>query len=172
MQKRLRVFTLAFAALLSVLLLLAGCGQDNQKEGWQSSGRKEQGGPSAFVLQDIYGKTFRMQDYKNKTVLLIFGTTWCPSCRSEIPHFKAIYGRYTPRGLEVVYVNIQESKDKVTRFSNKYQLPYRSVLDISGEVADIYGIRGVPAMVLMKGGEILTQDYRLIDTVLEKLFPQ
>ena len=123
-----------------------------------------------FSLTDLQGKTFRLKDYRAKTVLLIFGTTWCPSCRSEIPHFKQIFAKYSPRGLEVAYVNILESRDKAARFSAKYQLPYRTLLDQSGQVANTYDVVGVPAMILIRDGKILTRNYRLIDSYLEKLF--
>ena len=124
-----------------------------------------------FSLSDLQGKSFRLKNYgKAKAVLLIFGTTWCPSCRSEIPHFKNIYAVYAPRGLEVAYVNIQEPREKVTRFSAKNQLPYRTLLDLKGDVSMDYNIVGVPAMVLIKDGRIVTRTYRLIDGYLEKLF--
>jgi peroxiredoxin len=111
-----------------------------------------------------------MNDYGKKTVLLIFSTTWCPSCRTEIPHFKQIYQSYNHRGLEMVNIDIQESRDKVARFAAKYQLPYRVLLDEKGDVASAYGIMGVPAMILIKDGVVVTRNYRLVDGTLEKLF--
>ncbi len=123
-----------------------------------------------FTLSDLQGKAFNLKDYRAKAVLLIFGTTWCPSCRSEIPHFKQIYSTYVPKGLEVAYVNIQEPREKVLRFSTKNQLPYRTLLDMNGDVANAYDVMGVPAMVLIKDGKILTKNYRLIDDYLERLF--
>ena len=170
MQRRFVMFTGVLAAVLSLLLLFSGCSRD-QDQDRPSAGRQELGGGLDFTLQDLQGKTFHMKEYNKRTILLIFGTTWCPSCRSEIPHFKEIYGQYTSRGLSVVYVNIQEPREKVARFSAKYQLPYRTLLDLSGDVAGAYGIRGVPAMILMKEGQLVTRDYRLIDAYLAKLFP-
>ncbi|MDQ5987194.1 MAG: Thiol-disulfide oxidoreductase ResA [Syntrophus sp. SKADARSKE-3] len=124
-----------------------------------------------FSLYDLQGKPFRLSSYgKAKAVLLIFGTTWCPSCRSEIPHFKNIYAAYAPKGLEVAYVNIQEPREKAARFSAKNQLPYRTLLDLKGDVSMDYNISGVPAMVLIKDGRVVTRTYRLIDGYLEKLF--
>lgn len=161
---------LAVAVCLSLFLLPSGCSRD-QDQDRPAPGRQEVSGPLDFTLQDLQGKTFRMKDYANKTILLIFGTTWCPSCRSEIPHFKDIYGKYASKGLNIAYVNIQEPQDKVARFSAKYQLPYRTLLDVSGDVAGAYGIRGVPSMILLKEGQLVTRDYRLVDAYLAKLFP-
>lgn len=123
-----------------------------------------------FSIRDINGRIFSMNDYGKKTVLLIFSTTWCPSCRTEIPHFKQIYQTYSRRGLEMANIDIQESRDKVTRFAAKHQLPYRILLDEKGDVASAYGIVGVPAMILIKDGVVVTRNYRLVDGTLEKLF--
>ena len=125
-----------------------------------------------FTLMDLQGNTFKLKDYRMKTVLLIFGATWCPSCRSEIPHFKEIFAKYNPRGLDVAYINIEEPQDRVIRFSKKYQLPYRTLLDIKADVANAYDIMGVPSMILLKEGKVVTRNYRLMDSYLDKLFSQ
>lgn len=123
-----------------------------------------------FSLPDLEGRAARLKDFRSKTVLYIFGTTWCPSCRAEIPHFKDIYGTYGTRGLEVLYVNIMESREKVRRFVQRYRIPYRTLLDERGEFADAVGVRGVPTMILTRDGMIITRRYHEIDGQLELLF--
>ena len=103
-------------------------------------------------------------------MLLIFLTTWCPTCRSEIPHYKEIYETYGRRGLEVVGIDIEETKNRVSQFAAKNQIPYRTLLDEKGRVASAYDITGIPAMVLInRDGKVLTRKYFAIDTVLETL---
>jgi thiol-disulfide isomerase/thioredoxin len=51
-----------------------------------------------FILTDLKGGQFRLSDQRGKPVLLIFGTTWCPSCREEIPHLKDISHNIPRRG--------------------------------------------------------------------------
>jgi peroxiredoxin len=98
-------------------------------------------------------------------------TTWCPSCRSEIPHYKDIYETYGKRGLEVAMVDIQESKEKVASFAARYQIPFSVVLDEKGDTYGSYGIVGVPTMVLIdKDGNILSRQYMAIDAILKTLF--
>jgi peroxiredoxin len=124
-----------------------------------------------FVLQDIKGHKFKLSDYKGKPVLIIFSTTWCGYCRAEIPHFKEIYSSYMPSGLEVVNVDINESKEKVARFTAHYQLPYRVVLDEDGTVADNYYVRGVPSITLIdQKGYIVCLYCHPVEPSLDKLF--
>jgi peroxiredoxin len=123
-----------------------------------------------FILKDIQGGKFTLSDQRGKPVLLIFGTTWCPSCREEIPHLKDLYAQYAKKGLIMVNIDIQESRDKVSRYADKYELPYRLLLDENGAVSEMYGIRGVPAMILLDEAGIIIGGQRFIDPLLANMF--
>ena len=124
-----------------------------------------------FVLTDLNGQKFRLSDHRGKRpVLLIFSTTWCTFCKAEIPHFKALHATYAKQGLEVVNIDIQESKEKVARFAAQNQLPYRVLLDEDGAVSGVYEIRGVPTMILVdKNGMIACRQCRSVDSVLASM---
>jgi len=123
-----------------------------------------------FILADVQGGKFRLNDQRGKPVLLIFGTTWCPSCREEIPHLKDIHARYAPKGLIMANIDIQESRDKVSRYADKYELPYRVLLDENGDVSKTYGIRGVPTLILLDEEGTIVGGQRFIDQMLAKMF--
>lgn len=122
-----------------------------------------------FVLTDLDGRKFRLSDHRGKRpVLLIFSTTWCPSCQEEIPHLKSLHANYAKRGLEMINIDIQESRAKVAKFTAKNKLPYRTLLDEDGAVSGIYDIRGVPTLILVdKNGIIVCRQCRTVDTLLE-----
>lgn len=123
-----------------------------------------------FTLKDIQGGKFTLNDQRGKPVLLVFGTTWCPSCREEIPHLKDIYASYAKKGLIMVNIDIQESRDKVSRYADNNELPYRVLLDENGDVAKTYGIRGVPSMILLDEAGKIIGGQRFIDPLLASLF--
>lgn len=124
-----------------------------------------------FVLADLNGQKFRLSDHRGKRpVLLIFSTTWCTFCKAEIPHFKSLHATYAKQGLEVVNIDIQESKEKVAKFAAQNQLPYRVLLDEQGAVSGVYEIRGVPTMILVdKNGMVACRQCRSVDSVLESM---
>ena len=125
-----------------------------------------------FSLKDLQGKVFHLRNQRGKPVLIFFGTTWCPSCRSELPFYKEIYEAYTKRGLEVIYVNIMEPRGKVARFTKANALPFKILLDEDGEVATNYAVVGVPSLVLIdKEGKIIKTTHSTADLPLKKLFP-
>ncbi|MFA4915218.1 MAG: TlpA disulfide reductase family protein [Syntrophales bacterium] len=153
-----------FMFLLLSLLLCANSYAVNFLEG-----KVETKAPD-FVLKDLKDNQFKLSDHRGKPVLLIFTATWCGYCRTEIPHFKDIYASYEKRGLVMVNIDIQESQERVSQFAAKYSLPYRILLDKTGDVASSYDVRGVPTMVLIdKEGKVLCWQCRSVDTVLKTL---
>jgi len=163
-----RLFVLFFAGFIAIVLSSAlSCSESEQP----ATGRNVSASAAPdFILKDLAGQDFKLSAAKGKPVLLIFITTWCPSCRSEIPHYKKIYETYGKRGLEVVGIDIEESKNRVSQFAAKNQIPYRTLLDEKGHVAGAYDITGIPTMVLInRDGKVLTRKYFAVDTVLETL---
>jgi len=123
-----------------------------------------------FVLKDLKGGQYRLSDQRGKPVLLIFGTTWCSACREEIPRLKDIYARYAKKGLVMVNIDVRESRNKVSRYADKYELPYRLLLDENGAVSEMYGVRGVPALILLDEAGMIVGEQRFIDPLLVNMF--
>lgn len=122
-----------------------------------------------FTLKDLNGRDVRLSQYRGKPVFLVFGATWCPQCREEIPEIKNIYSRYGPQGLVVLYIDVMESQSKVAAFVKKRSIPYPALLDTQGTVLDRYGIRGVPVKILIdRSGRIICWNCRSLPALLEK----
>lgn len=125
-----------------------------------------------FSLYDINGKMLKLSNQKGNPVIMFFGTTWCPACRSEMPYYKALYDKYTKRGLKFLYIDINESTKRVARFAKENSFPYIVLLDSDGSVANNYNITGVPTLFLLdKNGNIIGASHRTMDLPINKLFP-
>lgn len=164
-----KIFSLFIAGFM--VLLLAGtvsCSDDRQPP---VVPKIAEGKARDFVLKDLSGRKFVLSEQRGKPVLIIFSTTWCLTCRSEIPIYKKIHDAYAARGLVVINIDIQEPLDRVSRFAGRYQLPYRVLLDDKGLVAQAYQIVGVPTMILLdQNGALISRQYQAIEGLLEKLF--
>jgi peroxiredoxin len=137
------------------------------------TGRVEEGKAPDFTLRDLNGESFHLQAERGKMVLIIFTTTWCPSCRASIPTYRDLYQAYGERGLVVVNVDIQEPRERVSQFANTNRLPYRVLLDEDGSVGMAYGIVGVPALILInQDGEVISSDTTVILEILGKMFTE
>jgi peroxiredoxin len=123
-----------------------------------------------FKLKDIKGREVSLGTFRDRPVLLVFGTTWCPYCREEIPRIKEIYGQGREKKLEVLNIYVNETESKVADFAAKYALPYPVLLDKDGRVAESYQVRGVPTLVLLdRQGKIVCYQCRSLDTMLKGL---
>lgn len=161
-----RYALLACIALL--LMCVLSCTDTTPRDGTPKISDKV---ATDFTLKSLSGQTFKLNSQRGRHVLLIFITSWCPTCRSEIPHYKKIFETYGGKGLEVVMVDVQEPKEVVSRFASRYQIPFPVLLDEKEEVSRAFGIVGVPAMVLIdKDGHELSRQYMAIDMLLETLF--
>jgi len=126
---------------------------------------------SDFSLKDIQGKTFKLSSQNGNPVVIFFGTTWCPNCRSEMPLYKSLYNQYAHRGLKFLYININESTERVARYAKQNSFPYLVLLDSDGGVANDYSIIGVPTLILLdKGGKIIGESHRTLDLPLDTIF--
>ena len=55
---------------------------------------------SPFKLLTVDGKEIELGSFaKDKVTLLVFGATWCPSCRHEIPILKEYYSELKDRNF-------------------------------------------------------------------------
>ena len=73
-----------------------------------------------FKLLSVEGKEIELESFaKDKVTLLVFGTTWCPSCRHEVPILKEYYDDLKDDGLKVLGVDVQESKKRSALLSRK-----------------------------------------------------
>ncbi|MGR3311318.1 MAG: TlpA family protein disulfide reductase [Candidatus Brocadiales bacterium] len=117
---------------------------------------------STFELLTIDDKKLELESFrKDKVVLMVFSATWCPACRHEIPLLKEYYGEFKDDGLEVLNIDIQESKKKVGSFVEKNEIDYPVALDSIAKVATLYKVRGIPLNIILdKDGIIKYRDNR------------
>jgi len=125
-----------------------------------------------FSLDDIQGKTFKLSSQRGNPVIIFFGATWCPACRGEMPHYKALYDKYAQRGLKFLYIDINESTRKVARFAKENSFPFLVLVDLDGSVANDYNLIGVPTLFLLdKEGNIINISHQVSDLSIDALFP-
>ncbi len=119
---------------------------------------------SDFTLSSISDKTVSLNDFKGKNVILFFFTTWCPWCRKKFPDLEKNQEKYKKDGIELVVIDAGESRAKVASFASKIGTSFDILLDRDMNVADDYGVVGVPSFVLISDeGYVLYKDNDLPD---------
>lgn len=109
-----------------------------------------------FVVADLQGKTFSLQEVLGKKVILLnFWATWCPPCRDEVPLLNELQ-RQIGSDSFVILGLMEEDSDRVEDFQKSYEhftkeIPVRfSVyIDRGGHVANHYGTLLLPESYLI-----------------------
>ncbi len=115
-----------------------------------------------FSLKSTDGKTVSLSDYQGKFVVIHIATTWCPYCNAEAPYLEEIYKEYHDKNVEVLIIDVKETKALVQeRIKNRFQLSFPVLLDTEGLVAASFA----PADVLpeLARDEIMLASNMLID---------
>lgn len=102
-------------------------------------------------LSDVVGKG----DY----VLVDFWASWCGPCIRQTAVIKDIYNKYKDDGLKVLGVAVWDEPENTVKAIEQHQLPWESWLNGGNIPTDIYGIAGIPCIILFgPDGTILSRD--------------
>ena len=114
--------------------------------------------PIQFQLKDLNGSEVTLSDYKGKIVFLNFWTTWCPTCRIEMPSMEKLHQKFKHQNFAMVTINLQESASQIKEFFKEYKLTFTALLDSDGEVGIRYKIYSIPTtFILDKEGRIIAR---------------
>ena len=119
-----------------------------------------------FTVPALDGKQVKLADVvaKNKITMVDFWASWCGPCRMEMPNVVEAYKQFHNKGLEIVGVSLDESKEDWAAAVKDMGMNWIQTSDLKGwecEAARLYGVRGIPACVLInQKGEIVGRDLR------------
>ncbi len=102
----------------------------------------------ATLSQDGAGR-LSLASLEGKVVLVNFWATWCEPCEREMPAMERLYNALPREDFEMVAISIDESKEEVAAFQDRYRLSFPIVLDSDKLVNAAYQTMGVPESLLI-----------------------
>lgn len=157
--------------LIALCLVLFLCGSLFAMESVQPKTKETT--LSGFVLEDLSGNNVSLSDFEEKPIILFFWTTWCPHCRNQITNFNNKYEDLKSAGIELLAIDIGESKARVQSFLGRYSIKFPVLLDVDSKVAYKYRVVGVPTIILIsKEGNIVLFSHTLPDNYQDLLLGQ
>jgi peroxiredoxin len=71
----------------------------------------------AVTLPDVNGAQHNLTDYKGKTLILAFWTSWCDTCKQELAVLQEMYPEWQKRGdVSLLTVDFGETADRPATF--------------------------------------------------------
>jgi len=91
------------------------------------------------------------------TMVIVFWETWCPHCRREVPKLQQMYDKFKGDGLQVIgltRINRSATEDAVKDIIAQNNVNY-PIAKEDGSVAQYFGVSGIPAAAVVKGGKVV-----------------
>ena len=92
----------------------------------------------------------KLSDIKSNYTVVVFGASWCPKCKEELPEIAKLYATWKAQGVEVVFVSLDEDKTQFKSFATDF--PFISICDYKkweSPIAKDYYVFGTPTMFLL-----------------------
>lgn len=96
----------------------------------------------AVVISDLDGKPVDLAQYiGRKPYMLEFWATWCSVCEELLPKVKAAHAAYGAK-VEFLGVNVtvNQTKERVRRYLERHDPPFRTLYDEQGVAARAYDV--------------------------------
>jgi len=94
---------------------------------------------------------------RGKIVVLEFWATWCPPCRTTIPHLNTMFEQYKDKGVAFVSLT-NEPREKVEGFAKEMNMAYP--IGGGSQTGRDYKVRGIPhAFIIDPSGQVAWQGH-------------
>ncbi len=123
---------------------------------------------------DLQDNTKKLKDYNDsKALIIVFWQDAC--CSDQLPLLNTLYQKYRDKGLTILGVNLNDTKEKVGRVVSTLHIDFPNVLDQMLITSKRYQVYGLPTYFIAGKNRVILD--RIvgnvpIDHLEKKILPQ
>lgn len=115
----------------------------------------EKSGVPRFEMQDISGQTIRLEDYKDKIVVLNFWASWCAPCIQEFPSMIRLLQKF-PEQVVLLAISHDRTEEDLMSFLDAFEVHkvpnFKVIWDRNEKLADEFGTEVLPESYILSYG--------------------
>ena len=103
-----------------------------------------------FELSKLDGSKVQIGDISSKVMMINFWATWCEACMEEMPSIVTLRDQYSPKGFEVLGINVDENpKDVTPPIVKKLGIKFPIFTDTGNSLAEMFDVHAIPLTVII-----------------------
>src|SRR3989339_1509848 len=133
-------------AVILISVLFNGCAEHKEKG---SAGEESE--KMSFALPSVSGAgTIDINSFAGKPVMVFFWSANCGYCIQAMPYLESLYKKYGAKGFVVLGVNVDPPGTPVEEYLKESKISFPVVVDRGAALFRDLGLRGIPAIFLLK----------------------
>lgn len=116
-----------------------------------------------FILKDINGDIFDLNERRGEVILIDFWASWCEPCLKDLPVLKAEFEKYKNDGFQIVSIsrdqNLESWRKSIIK-NETQQFVHISTVENNSSIEDFYVITGIPVKFLIDRNGIIIKRWR------------
>lgn len=103
----------------------------------------------ALKLDNLDGEPYDLAGSRGHWVFVHFWASWCGPCRREMPRIQKMMDILADSDIEFLIINTAETEDEVFTFLGIVAPDVMPLMDLDGQVTEVWQPRGLPATYLV-----------------------
>lgn len=136
--------------------------QENQVSEDNSSIQELKNQAKDFTVFDAEGNKVKLSNFKGKPIVLNFWASWCPQCKSEMPHFNEVYADALD-DVQFMMVDLTDGKRETQSDGQKYVenmgYDFPVYFDKEQQASNIYAISSIPTTYFIDAEGDIVKSY-------------